>query len=793
MATHLSARLAWHDRGWDGTICAAPHLNTSCVALRHIRKGRNDARERQAATAPIATLPGWQPPCAQDAFAYAPRGYLMTYRDPLESRGLAPAREEAPPYSCSPVPYRWLREESVRDIAEAEGLSLRPPERPSEGGWVNEPDRQSHLLRSFWQKIEPTKSLIFYYCNHGNPVSEDAPRVIVGVGRIADLGPQLYFGMQAGQQEHAPVWARRVTQSYPFEGVRIPYQEYLARNLPVDGIFCPVPQSALASFSFAAEHVSDDTAVAALERIIQSIERVRADGLVVGDWDGRLAWLNDALAGVWNERGPCPGAGSVLQYLGFAQGTIYQRETLAPLAQRGSNPWEYILAAFAQGEPGAPEWVRLGLACASERWRDLPEPRRALLTELARYELSEEQVRRIADPDQRQRAGLARNGAAFSDDDIRANPYLIAESYVEATEAGTIPLETIDHGMRPEGAAAFPRAGEAVVSHDDQRRARAVVRDVLEAAASDGDTLLPFADLLERVRTRFPARRACLPDRDMMRAGEAFYREILWLALDQQPALAALNRLRRSESTIARLIEQLASKAYEAVGAPVPWRAALEALFGAPETARERAALDEKVVALGRLFERRISVLMGGAGTGKTTVLRAFLAELERLEGAQPLLLLAPTGKARVRLARQTGRPSGTIHQFLLGQEWLSSETFTLRESSAKDAFRAVTVVIDECSMVSVDLLGALLRALDMNTVRRLILVGDPNQLPPVGPGRPFTDIIAWLSERRPDCISSLQVGMRTDAIEGRPEEASVALTLANGYRAERADPGDDE
>jgi AmiR/NasT family two-component response regulator len=90
MTTHLSARLAWHDRGWNGAVCSAPHLNASCVALRHIRKGRNDERERRAAGAPFADLRGWQPPCGQDAAAFAPRGYSMTYRDPLEGRALPP-------------------------------------------------------------------------------------------------------------------------------------------------------------------------------------------------------------------------------------------------------------------------------------------------------------------------------------------------------------------------------------------------------------------------------------------------------------------------------------------------------------------------------------------------------------------------------------------------------------------------------------------------------------------------------------------------------------------------------
>ncbi len=213
MTTHLSARLAWHDRGWDGAVCAAPQLNASCVALRHIRKGRNDERERRAAGTPFADLRGWQPPCGQDAAAFAPRGYPMVYRDPLEGRALSPVSDDMPAYSCAPIPYRWLREENAREIALADGLTLRPPARAGDGGWVEEPDRQRALLQRFWQKLEPEKSLIFYYCYKGHPLDEDAGRVVVGVGRIAELGPQLYYGARPGFEDEYPVWARRVTQA----------------------------------------------------------------------------------------------------------------------------------------------------------------------------------------------------------------------------------------------------------------------------------------------------------------------------------------------------------------------------------------------------------------------------------------------------------------------------------------------------------------------------------------------------------------------------------------------------
>lgn len=132
-----------------------------------------------------------------------------------------------------------------------------------------------------------------------------------------------------------------------------------------------------------------------------------------------------------------------------------------------------------------------------------------------------------------------------------------------------------------------------------------------------------------------------------------------------------------------------------------------------------------------------------------------------------------------------------TIHQFLLKQGWLMQDTFELRKESAVEPFPASTVVVDECSMIPVNLFGTLLQSLNTGPLKRLILVGDPNQLPPIGPGRPFSDTIEWLKLEHPQCIASLIERMRVN--EDEPTVDSVALALADGYQAVEVNPGDDE
>ena len=357
-----------------------------------------------------------------------------------------------------------MLEEYFREICEAEDLFIPSPSDGREGGWVREPDRQKGLLRHFWRKLEPSKSLVFYYCNQGNPLDEDTPRILIGVGRLKEVGPQLYFGTTNQYPDPFPVWSRRITQDYPDQGVRIPYQEYLRDGHTTNNIICRIPRSALLPFSYAGEHVSDDVAVAVLERVIQCIERVREDGYYVDeDWDRRLVWLNDVLAETWSERGAFPGAGSVLQYLGFSKGTSFQRTVLTPMGQGGVNPWNYVVSILeGEIEPESGPY-KAGLMKAKEKWR-VYKSRHSLLSKLTRFELSPNQVERIANSDLR-----AISGIDATHDELVANAYILPESDLGTAESDAIALETIDHGLRPEGnAGLFPDNDE--VSHDDRRR-----------------------------------------------------------------------------------------------------------------------------------------------------------------------------------------------------------------------------------------------------------------------------------------------------------------------------------
>ena len=345
----------------------------------------------------------------------------------------------------------------------------------------------------------------------------------------------------------------------------------------------------------------------------------------------------------------------------------------------------------------------------------------------------------------------------------------------------------IDQGVRPEGAAgAF---GELwTMPQDDKRRVRAVAHAVLTDAAAEGHTFLPVITLLSGIDGFFPDRRRCRPDEEVMLGQKDFHDPvILFDEVDEVP-LSALRLLRERERRVADLLSSLTRKTYGDAPA-VDWRAQLLKHIPQPASEREETALDEKVAALEALYRNRVSVLIGGAGVGKTKAVETFVNALIEVEGLHPLLLLAPTGKARVRLAQATRRKAMTIHQ-VLSQQKLIGPNFSLLDRTAVPPQRAATVIIDEASMPSVDLLACLFLAIHTDAIRRLVLVGDPNQLPPIGPGRPFGEFIDWLREKAPGCIGELFTSMRTAELDGG-EVTSPGLELAATFR-DGASPGDD-
>lgn len=158
-------------------------------------------------------------------------------------------------------------------------------------------------------------------------------------------------------------------------------------------------------------------------------------------------------------------------------------------------------------------------------------------------------------------------------------------------------------------------------------------------------------------------------------------------------------------------------------------------------------------------------LITGGPGTGKTTILNGILSLFDQL--GLNCLLAAPTGRAAKRLTEVTGQDASTIHRLLeAGIDPYSGDLVFSRDEN--NPLKADAVIVDETSMVDILLLNSLLRAVPERC--RLIFVGDPDQLPPVGPGFPFSDML------RSQCLPSVRL---TEIFR----QAQQSLIVMNAHR----------
>jgi len=133
----------------------------------------------------------------------------------------------------------------------------------------------------------------------------------------------------------------------------------------------------------------------------------------------------------------------------------------------------------------------------------------------------------------------------------------------------------------------------------------------------------------------------------------------------------------------------------------------------------------------------RVMVMTGGPGTGKTTTVRAIIAMFEHMH--LTVQLAAPTGRAAKRMTELTGKDASTIHRLLEAGYAEGSFDLVFRRNEDQP-LKCDAIIVDECSMIDITLMRALLAALPKDC--RMVLVGDADQLPPVGPGNVFSDIL---------------------------------------------------
>lgn len=758
-SVHVSMRVPWRDRPWDDRLCDHPLDNSSCILLKNIGDKRDDGYEVSIAGQPFTDHDTKRLPCLSERATFtSATGYQVRKTHPYSVNRklkdhLEPTDLDVPPYGVESVPFRWLsRETFEKDLWPQWDAGYDPDaERRIHAllgftpGWIMDGANQRAVITQFFEYVTAGESLVFFYLKHSPLQDTDPRRLLVGAAMVTGLRPPGMWSQRGTPPFNSSMWETALVHSLRADGkhgVLLPYQALLERldtGEDVTPCLAWAPDGHDLEFSYVTEHVPDDTAIEALRNLRAAAEAMRDAGMPLPA--ASLAWLDTQLARLWQLRGPTPGLGAVLTHLGVRAGHRVARQLLGELPT-DADVWAVLRTGF--DDPATlPASVRPSITTTPRTmWRASTSDERDALQVLSAMQISDEQVRMIMQ---------GNTGVELTPGELVANPY-----YASVCSYGTehaVEFATVDRACLPAPHVSWPvalPAASAMEDDGDRRRVEALLVEVLERQARLGDTLVPEADLID-LAAEVPTTRPVPLTPQLIRGHDldaAALRETdEWSPLapselaDGQPALK-LGRLADVAMVIREHIEPRIAAARYAVALDA--RDVLDKTLPPQDgdDPAEEPARVEKAAGLAELVAARVAVVVGPAGTGKTKLLEALVSVPE--VAAAGVLLLAPTGKARVQLEQKVHRRAHTIASFLIpsgryegrsGRYVITGQTGSRRDVGL--------VVIDEASMLTEEMLAATLDAL--GSVKRLVLVGDYRQLPPIGAGRPFVDLVQLL------------------------------------------------
>ena len=323
-------------------------------------------------------------------------------------------------------------------------------------------------------------------------------------------------------------------------------------------------------------------------------------------------------------------------------------------------------------------------------------------------------------------------------DIVRTNPYRLCD---EIPGVGFAKADKVAHelGFAPDS----PERLEAGVKHA-----------LMNAAYGEGHCYLPYTDLIEET-----SRTLRIDKAEIISAVKSCAESgAVTCTRTEGHDSYALTRIYEAERYAAAKLLLLAQNAM-----PFPLEGVREQI--ARSEKKQKIKYDERqIYAIESAVTNGVSIVTGGPGTGKTTVINAIIDILEALD--VKYMLAAPTGRAAKRMTDSCGREAKTIHRML--EAAYSEEGVSVFGRNEDDPLGAKAYIIDETSMVDTFLLEAFLRALKNDAM--VVFIGDSDQLPPVGPGNALNDMI----ESGLFCVTRLKHIFR---------QAERSLIVVNAHR----------
>lgn len=790
MAQHISIRIPWKDNGYSGLVCDNPCHNNACLRLKNIYENRNDEREQELKSCPIKGHESEIPCLSEGGALMSPESHAKTSIHPYkksnpDTHGHFYETELVyPPYSLPARPFGWtmLRKGNERSNDNIYRLTAmynmdykqsREPRLNFTTNWVQDANNQRAIFSTFYRNVTPRKSLVIAYAKQV-PFIEDAKRVVMGIGFVESvIQPPEHNHTNEGSLRSI-LWETMIGHTIRDErkdGFMLPYREIMAYaeanpEFDMRSVTVFAEDDYFNEFSYATEQLSYDAVISVLLQTIKSLNIIKK--CIPGNWDECITWVNARLAEVWKDRGAFPGAGILLYAMGFKCGILIAEEVKSTMSENDSFIQRLEQAISEPNKYLSPDVAASINKTEQNAFIKINAERKALFWLLSRFSLTLWQAhalfyRGFKYYDYRGKEKYKEIEIDCTDGDMLENPYIIYEKTRLIELEYKIPLRNVDmavfppHEIRDKDPLPEP---SYVSAENDERRIRAIAISILERETENGHTVYPQNKLIADIN-ELPLDPNCTVNADILDSLTDYLSiEIIEEKTKNGGKAYQLIRIQEFDDIIRnevnkrvnspnrhQVIEDWDKIINEAFDKDKP----IHAIASSVERERELNARKEKSAILKELAEARFSVLVGGAGTGKTTLLALLCKSPKIQEGS--VLLLAPTGKARVRMSQAMNQykvksTAKTVAQFLIKNGRFDFNTFRYRLSNKSADGVPSTVIIDECSMLTEEMFGALIQAL--KGAQRIIFVGDPKQLPPIGAGRPFVDLVNYLKKDIP-------------------------------------------
>jgi ATP-dependent exoDNAse (exonuclease V) alpha subunit len=775
-AKNLTIRVPWQDNGWAGLVCANPKRNISCLHLKGIAEKRDLDFECPLAGKEISELSEDEIemlPCLKENVAFlSDKNYTVRVEHPYSTytglTHIVPAEVDICAKSLISRPFRWMRTKDTPAADIIAGYNKKREDEFKESHkndrgksiketWINEPSNQKAVIEYYYDGLSD-KSLLVPYMKDV-PFTDDGRRIVLGVGFVKKVHDNRYYHSSDKNKTNMPIlWDKVIEHDIVNNGFLIPYKEiydYWVKNAQpdIDDYILFVDDDYRAEFSNGSELISYDALLSTLERSKDVLLAISRDIPSIDvNYAHKSEWIDARIAQLTADRGIFPAIGNIL---------LASKNFIVPVLNEDKNIALDILKEISfDGSDNSIESLKRAIDNETRLTTKLKEKSKFFITKnlkliynLSRFTLNEEQF-----------ASILNDGYDCID-----NPYLLFENSLNKKKELKIPLNKIDNGMFFNTEAQKTISELVMLEPDSKERLRAfIIRELDEQSRNNGHSLLPLDYLIELINNRKLIHKLNFSkeDFDLPLYREYIGEKVLFINTNENEMYLKLRFIEKYDEVSRNEIKvRLTSEKIKIE------TAAFEEIltdtlssFDGNDTEEGKEAQKEKLTALRRLSTNKISVLIGDAGTGKTTVLAALCKHKDIGTKVQ---LLAPTGKARVRMWTATGKQynTNTIAGYLIADrcyDW-NTERYKIPEKSRVDLSGA-NVIIDESSMLTAEMFAAVLKS--CSQARRIIFVGDPNQLPPIGCGKPFSDLVDYLQDKYPDNVARLTCVMRTEMSE---------------------------